>query len=178
MDLMQTAQLLGNFGEFFGAIAVVLTLGYLAVQVRQNTRSIDESRKIAIAATHQARAESRESSLRQLAESEHIVRIQQKLADSGFPSDPRGIESLTPEDLRRFSAWSLHLSVRLDNLYFQKQLGLIDDETYIYGPKLGIRVNAPVWKALGIYNQFRPDFRVEVDRVYEEGIETHLEVAI
>ena len=39
MDLMNTAQLLGNLGEFVGAIAVVVTLGYLAVQVRQNTRS-------------------------------------------------------------------------------------------------------------------------------------------
>ena len=37
MTLMETAQLLGNFGEFFGAIAVVATLIYLAVQLRQNT---------------------------------------------------------------------------------------------------------------------------------------------
>lgn len=34
MDLMSTAQLLGNFGEFFGAIAVVITLGYLVLQIR------------------------------------------------------------------------------------------------------------------------------------------------
>ncbi len=40
MDLMTTAQLLGNFGEFFGAIAVVATLAYLAAQIRQNTRSV------------------------------------------------------------------------------------------------------------------------------------------
>ena len=39
MDLTSTAQLLGNFGEFFGAIAVVATLGYLAYQIRQNTQS-------------------------------------------------------------------------------------------------------------------------------------------
>ena len=31
MTLLETAQLLGNFGEFVGAIAVVLTLGYLAI---------------------------------------------------------------------------------------------------------------------------------------------------
>ncbi len=36
MTLMETAQLLGNFGEFFGAVAVVATLAYLAVQIRQN----------------------------------------------------------------------------------------------------------------------------------------------
>ncbi len=47
MTLMETAQLLGNFGEFVGAIAVVATLAYLAVQVNHtrkateaNTRSL------------------------------------------------------------------------------------------------------------------------------------------
>ena len=43
MGLMETAQLLGNFGEFVGAIAVVLTLIYLAVQVGQSKKSIDEN---------------------------------------------------------------------------------------------------------------------------------------
>jgi len=40
MDLVSTAQLLGNFGEFFGAIAVVVTLIYLAGQLRQNTKAL------------------------------------------------------------------------------------------------------------------------------------------
>ena len=31
---------LGAIGEIVGAVAVVLTLGYLAVQIRQNTRSV------------------------------------------------------------------------------------------------------------------------------------------
>ena len=34
MDLNSTAQLLGNFGEFISSIAILVTLGYLAVQVR------------------------------------------------------------------------------------------------------------------------------------------------
>jgi hypothetical protein len=53
MTLMETAQLLGNFGEFVGAIAVVGTLVYLAVQVGHsrgaldaNTRALDENRKL------------------------------------------------------------------------------------------------------------------------------------
>ena len=39
MDHQSFAQLLGNYGEFIGAIGVVVTLGYLAIQIRQNTRS-------------------------------------------------------------------------------------------------------------------------------------------
>ncbi|MEJ2312456.1 MAG: hypothetical protein P8Y10_13270 [Gemmatimonadales bacterium] len=35
-----TMQDLGGIGEFIGAIAVVLSLLYLAVQIRQNTRSV------------------------------------------------------------------------------------------------------------------------------------------
>jgi hypothetical protein len=52
MDHQAFAQLLGNYGEFIGAIAVVGTLLYLAVQVRQsrealraNTRALDDAQK-------------------------------------------------------------------------------------------------------------------------------------
>ena len=41
MTLMETAQLLGNFGEFVGAFAVVGTLVYLALQVKQSKESMD-----------------------------------------------------------------------------------------------------------------------------------------
>ena len=37
MTVIELSQVLGNFGEFVGAIAVVATLVYLSVQVRQNT---------------------------------------------------------------------------------------------------------------------------------------------
>jgi hypothetical protein len=39
MDFVDTTQVLGNLGEFFGAIAVFATLVYLAVQIRQNTNA-------------------------------------------------------------------------------------------------------------------------------------------
>ncbi len=39
MDHQAFAELLGNYGEFVGAIGVVVTLGYLAVQTRQNTKT-------------------------------------------------------------------------------------------------------------------------------------------
>ena len=37
MDHQTLAQLLGNYGEFLGAIAVVTTLGFLTLQIRQST---------------------------------------------------------------------------------------------------------------------------------------------
>lgn len=41
MTLIETAQLLGNVGEFLGAIAVLVTLGYLALQIRNARADID-----------------------------------------------------------------------------------------------------------------------------------------
>ncbi len=43
MTLLQTAELLGNFGEFIGAILVGASLFYLAVQIHYNTNSTDEA---------------------------------------------------------------------------------------------------------------------------------------
>ena len=48
MDHQTLAAMLGSYGEFFGAIAVVVTLGYLAFQVRQNTRSSYVTRSAAV----------------------------------------------------------------------------------------------------------------------------------
>ena len=39
MDHQAFAQLLGNYGEFIGAIAVVATLGYLSLEVRRSRRA-------------------------------------------------------------------------------------------------------------------------------------------
>jgi len=43
MDHQTFAQLLGNYGEFVGAIGVVVTLVYLTTQIRQNTNAIQSS---------------------------------------------------------------------------------------------------------------------------------------
>lgn len=39
MSLTETAGLLGNVGEFFGAIAVFITLAYLAIQIRHSAKA-------------------------------------------------------------------------------------------------------------------------------------------
>ena len=39
MNLLELSQILGNFGEFAGAIGVVFTLAYLALQIRRNTEA-------------------------------------------------------------------------------------------------------------------------------------------
>ena len=43
MDFANTAQLLGNLGEFIGSIGVVATLIYLAIQIRHNTEATNRT---------------------------------------------------------------------------------------------------------------------------------------
>jgi poly(3-hydroxyalkanoate) synthetase len=49
---------LGAIGEVVGAIGVIATLGYLAVQIRQNTTQLSESTKIAQLGAMEANVES------------------------------------------------------------------------------------------------------------------------
>ncbi len=42
---METIQMLGNLGEFVGAIAVVATLVYLAIQVRHSKEAMEANTK-------------------------------------------------------------------------------------------------------------------------------------
>ena len=43
-----TLEDLGNLGEFLGAIGVIASLVYLAVQIRQNTRAVNSNTSQAI----------------------------------------------------------------------------------------------------------------------------------
>ncbi len=60
---------LGALGEFVGAIAVVATLVYLAIQIRQNTRAMEESKRLALAQTYQMRADALQEMLVRAADS-------------------------------------------------------------------------------------------------------------
>jgi len=39
----ETLEALANVGEFVGAIGVIVTIGYLAVHIRQNTKAVRTS---------------------------------------------------------------------------------------------------------------------------------------
>ena len=71
MTLMEISQVLGNVGEFVGAVAVVATLLYLAIQVREAGRS---SKLAAV----QANRATRIAWLSSLRDSSHLPAIQAK----------------------------------------------------------------------------------------------------
>ena len=86
-----TLQDWGAIGEMVGALAVVVTLIYLAKQIRMNTHAMDEGRKLALAQTYQMRSDALQDMLVQAADSEYIGPIIIKLTEFGYPEDVKAL---------------------------------------------------------------------------------------
>ncbi len=112
MSALEVSQLLGNYGEFVGAIAIVITLVYLAIQVRQNTRMMRAS-------IRQARSDS-SVHLYSLGATSVVAEIREKEA--------RG-QALTDLDEERMLLWNICVWRQQQTTFFQAQDGLLDVQT-------------------------------------------------
>lgn len=110
-----TIQDLGSIGEFVGAIAVVFSLIYLALQIRQNTRSLR-------AATHH-------SSARAVLDVQNVFAEDRELAQI-FLRGAREFEQLTPEERLRFDALMRSVFVYYEDTFFQYRQSLIDPQLW------------------------------------------------
>lgn len=158
---------LGALGEFLGSIAVLATLIYLSVQIRQNTRSMNESKKLALAQTYQMRADALQMMLVHAADSEHIGPIITKLTGVGYPEDVGALAHLSKEERGRFRQWQIAQQTHWDNMYFQYQQGFIDEEYYRDSFRERVRRLAPTWKALHVTGA-RRTFAAEIDSILAE----------
>jgi len=111
MDHQEFAQLLGNYGEFFGAIAVGVTLVFLTVQLRQNTRMIRAQINQSLTHTAQVQNES-------VYNSPYLPDILAKLDQN---------EALSGAETIRYRLY-VRNSLRVqDNLYWQYRQGLLEE---------------------------------------------------
>jgi len=154
---------LAAIGEIVGAMGVIASLIYLAVQIRQNTHAMDEGRRLALAQTYQIRADALQHMLVTAANSE-IGSIIHKLTVDGYPEDVTALDRLSDEDRVRFRLWQIAQHTHWDNLYFQYQQGFLDEE-YIRDSfrERTVRL-APVWRKLGISGG-RRSFLDEIERL-------------
>jgi hypothetical protein len=144
---------LGAIGEIVGAIAVVVTLGYLAVQIRQNTKAVKAS-------THQSLIDSTLSYQALTLNNPEVARI--RLAGS------RSFSELTEEDQYRCRA-AMEMMFRLfENAFVQHGRGTLDDEgwhryaeavRYHFAPSPGV---VEWWRGRRI--PFGPSFSAWVDK--------------
>lgn len=153
----------GAVGEVLGALGVIVTLGYLAVQIRQNTLAMEEGRRLALAQAYQQRADGLSMMMVEAANGP-IGAIIVKLTSTGYPENIDALQTLTAEERGRFRQWQIAQQTHWDNIYQQYQQGFVDDEYYEEAFKDRMRRLIPVWRALGL-TQNRSSFQAEMDRL-------------
>jgi hypothetical protein len=155
---------LGSLGEMVSAVAVVATLWYLAVQIRQNTHAMEENKRLALAQTYQMRADALQSMLVHAADSRYIGPLITKLTQQGYPEDITALDRLSPDERGRFRQWQIAQQTHWDNMFFQYQQGYLDEEYYRDAFRERVARLAPTWKALGITGG-RRSFTDEIERL-------------
>jgi len=132
---------LGNLGEVLGSLGVLLTLIYLAIQVRHSKNLLEENRKIALSQVYGSRATSRIEDLRQSIDSPYVAKLAAE------------IEGISEDDYRRNSLLRKNI-VHIDNMLFQNELGLVDEETRDRVTRIILK-DYPTWEKYGIEANMR-----------------------
>jgi hypothetical protein len=159
-----TLQDWGDIGQVVGALAVVVTLIYLAKQIGQNTHAMDEARKLALAQTYQVRSDALQEMLVHAADSEYIGPIIIKLTELGYPTDVSALDKLDDVERGRFRLWQIAQLTHWDNMYYQFEQGYLDNEYYEDVFIERVARLAPTWRALNITGG-RRSFFAEIERV-------------
>lgn len=154
---------LGAIGEFVGAIGVIATLIYLALQIRHNTRSMEENRRLALAQTYQMRADALQNMLVTAASSD-IGSILVKLTTEGYPEKIEALDGLSREERGRFRQWQIAQQTHWDNMHFQYQQGFLDKEYFDDAFEDRVTRLAPTWRALNLTSGRRSFFE-EIERL-------------
>jgi hypothetical protein len=108
---------LGAIGEIVGAVAVIATLGYLAVQIRQNTQSLR-------AGAFQQYRERQDELTRALMEPS-MASVYRRGLDCP--------EQLTEEERSRFEAMMILAFNSQENFFLLREMGLINDRLWAEG---------------------------------------------
>ena len=104
---------LGNIGEFVAAVAVVISLIYLAIQIRQNTRSV-----------RSATAQSASHGIIDI----NSLLVGDRSITELLLSGSRAPEELDPVDQTRYLVALSSLFVTFETMFLQQRSGLIEPE--------------------------------------------------
>jgi hypothetical protein len=149
---------IGALSELVGATAVVVTIGYLAVQVRQQTHSVRS-------ASYQASTDALNQINMAIATDAELLRV--------VSSKPVSLDALSTEDRYRYSYILLSLFRVRETIFYQRNEGTTAQQSWIR-EEVTLKQNlesAAVrewWKT--IEYGFAPEFSEFVD-----GVITHIE---
>jgi hypothetical protein len=161
MSLMDTVQLLGDLADIVGAIAVVITLVYLAIQIKQNTNALHGQSRQSLVSVAQAEL---------FAMMEHP-----DIAFSQFK------ENLTPEERMKLGAWLIALMRAREFAWLQYRSGVLDEiqwrtEARVIQIALAHRNCRGWWEAVGRH-YFPTEFVNFVDELPQDPTLADISVA-
>ncbi len=147
-----TLEDLGNIGDFAGGLGVVITFIYLAVQIRQNTRSTNANTRIVMA----------ERSI----ETIRSVRTDDALLAAMIKS--RAEKELSAEEDLRLQLYFRESMRVAEQTFCMRRIGLVDEKEFM-GTRnfyLTLFTNPRVRSFIKQHREeFSPDFMVEVDEL-------------
>jgi len=155
MNIME----LGAIGEFVGSIAVLATLVYLAVQLRQSKELLERNEKISLSQVNQARTDSRIGIMSSNASEEFAALFCSITREGEQDFDPGLIRNLSDKDRLKLRNVLGCTIAHFENVLYQNQLGLVSKETI---PADLLRRVVPGWQ------QFELDLSPQLLSYYEE----------
>ena len=151
---------LGAIAELIGAIAVFLTLAYLTVQVRQNSKALELQNKFSAAQIMQARNDTLQNYLACMISSDKNIKTAIDLT-ALHESDP--IDGYSKEEADRIFFILQMQRGLFENLYDQNKRGLLTEGFYEGSPTASLKTVAGALLAFKI--PMSADFEREVKRV-------------
>ena len=156
---------LGSIGEMISAIAVVVSLVYVAFQIRQNTRQIDQNTKAVQAAAFDSSITHTMTARQAIFSNEDVTRIYLQGAH-----DP---DSLTEVDRERYRLILHNVLWAIWNLYTQSKVAEeLSSDTWQAQAAILKRVSKTKgfqWFWDNYKGEFGPSFHNEVSRLVNES---------
>lgn len=164
MDHQAFAQLLGNYGEFVGAFGVIISLVYLGIQVRGNSRLVQENTKAHQMAAELASNDGTRAMGLELVKSPELTDLIRRGAADG--------EDLNRIDHQRFEHWVTMTLESHMTFFIQYRRGLAGNEVWDYWTRFFDRLFrqpgvALVWQRTR--NNYDEDFRAYMDAKIQSG---------
>ena len=143
-----------EFAELIGIIAIVVSLGAVAYELRQTQSAL-------VAATYQARAFDAINEALTIGDSGELIRVL-VATDSG--GDFEAVAALNAEDRERLRHFLRARMVDWDNEWYQYQNGYLDEDFYRTTTLPSIQRYAPRWRNIG-HTEPRTEYRAFVDEL-------------
>jgi len=159
---------IGAISEMIGALAVVISVIYLAFQIRQNTKQLEQNERTSIAASVSASSTTYRENRQYIYTSADVAEIQLR----GM-SDP---EALDKVERYRFRLMMSNFVDANWDMYSQTVMTGFSPETWQTQGSRAIRRILGTPGGLWFWREFRAEypevFRAEVDRMLAPGLKT------